>query len=200
MIMHKRLILFGILLNSFLAISQTFEFGPLIQYHRTAFTFEDRDKIVLGDDNIDYGTTTTESDSHIGFGGYVAYYTENTFSYAADLFYVATSSPNYGDNTFQSINLIPTVGVEIGNSKLHFNLGIGLGFMLNKPSFEGVKDVEPINYKAIDGLVKLALQYRIKEILSIDGGVLYGVNNIVDEQRRFHFYLGTRVPLNLYFD
>ena len=69
--------------------------------------------------------------------------------------------------------------------------------MLNKPSFDNVKDVQPKNYSAIDGLVKLAIQYRIKEILSIDGGVLYGVSKVVDEQRRFHFYIGTRVPLNL---
>ena len=198
--MMKRLLILAIFLNSFFAISQTIEFGPLVQYHRTAFIFEDKSKIIVGDNNIDYGNKTTESDSHIGFGGYVAYYTENTFSYAADLFYVATSSPNYGDNTFNSINIIPTVGAEIGNSNLHFNLGIGVGFLLNKPSFEGVKDVQSTNYKAIDGLVKLALQYRIKEVLSIDGGVLYGVNSIVDEQRRFHFYIGTRVPLNLFID
>lgn len=198
--MIKRLLFLGVLLNSFLAISQTIEFGPLVQYHRTAFIFEDRTKIIVGDDNINYGNKTTESDSHIGFGGYAAYYTENTFSYAVDLFYVATSSPNYGDNTFHSINLIPTVGAEIGNSNLHFNLGIGAGFMLNKPSFDNVKDVQPRNYSAIDGLVKLALQYRIKELLSIDGGVLYGVNNVVDEQRRFHFYIGARVPLNLFLD
>jgi hypothetical protein len=195
--MIKRLLLLGIFLNSFLAISQTFEFGPLVQYHRSAFIFEDRSKIIVGDNDIDYGNKTTESDSHFAFGGYAAYYTENTFSYAADLFYVATSSPNYGDNTFHSINLIPTVGAEIGNSHLHFNLGIGVGFMLNKPSFDNVKDVQPKNYSAIDGLVKLAIQYRIKEILSIDGGVLYGVSKVVDEQRRFHFYIGTRVPLNL---
>lgn len=182
---------------SFTSISQTLEFGPLLQYHRTAFIFEDKSKIIIGDNDIDYGTKTTESDGNFAFGGYASYYTENTFSYAVDIFYVATSSPNYGDNTFQSINLIPTVGAEIGNSNLHFNLGIGAGFILNKPAFENVKDVRPINYKAIDGLVKLALQYRIKNVLSIDGGVLYGVGNIVDEQRRFHFYIGTRAPINL---
>jgi hypothetical protein len=195
--MTRKIIILVLIFIPFLGISQTLEIGPVIQYHRTAFIFEDKSKIIVGDNNIDYGNKTTESDSHIAFGGYATYYTENIFSYGADLFYVATSSPNYGDNTFNSINLIPTVGAEIGNSKLHVNLGIGVGFFLNKPSFEGVKDVEAKNYKVLDGLVKLALQYRIKNILSIDGGVLYGVNSIVDEQRRFHYYLGARVPLNL---
>ena len=94
------LLAFGFI--SFVGISQTLEFGPLIQYHRTAFRFEDKSKIVVGDNNINYGTKTTESDAHIAFGGYAAYYTENTFSYAVDLFYVSISSPNYGDNTFHS--------------------------------------------------------------------------------------------------
>ena len=191
------LLAFGFI--SFVGISQTLEFGPLIQYHRTAFRFEDKSKIVVGDNNINYGTKTTESDAHIAFGGYAAYYTENTFSYAVDLFYVSISSPNYGDNTFQSINLLPTVGAELWNTHLHANVGIGAGFFINKPSFENVQDVEPDNFKSIDGLLKLALQYRIKNVLSIDGGVLYGLSYIVDEQKRFHFYIGTRIPVNLFF-
>ncbi len=197
--MNKPFLVVTFFFISFIGTSQTFEFGPLLQYHRTAFVFEDKSKVIVGDNDIDYGNKTTESDAHIAFGGYAAYYTENTFSYAVDLYYVETSSPNYGDNVFQSINLIPTVGAELWNSHLHFNLGIGAGFFLNKPAFENVKDVEPKNYTAIDGLVKLALQYRIKNVLSIDGGVLYGVSSIVDDKRRFHFYIGTRVPVNLFF-
>ncbi|MBT0608192.1 hypothetical protein [Aequorivita echinoideorum] len=198
--MKRILLTTALLLISILGFAQTFEFGPLLQYHRTAFTFEDDSKIVVSNNSIDNGSTTTETSPHVAFGGYAAYYTENTFSYAADLFYVSTSSPNYGDNVFHSINLIPTVGAELGNSNIHFNLGIGAGFILNEPSFENLKDVEPINYKSIDGIIKLALQYRIKKVLSIDGGVLYGINTIVDEQRRFHFYLGARVPVNLFFE
>lgn len=197
--MTKQVLTVIFLFISFLAVSQTFEIGPLLQYHRTAFQFEDKSKVVVSENNIDYANKVTESDQHLAFGGYAAYYTENTFSYTLDLFYVATSSPNYRDNIFQSINLIPNVGVEFLNTNLHISFGLGAGFILNKPAFENVKDVDPKNYKAIDGLAQLALHYRIKNILTIDGGSFLGLNNIVDEQRRIHFYLGARAPLNLIF-
>ena len=102
--MNKLTLLLLCLFTSLSALSQTFEFGPSLQYHRTAFQFDNEDEIIISDYGISEGTKTTETDSNIAFGGYAAYYTENTFAYIAELFYVTTSSPNYGDNKFNSIN------------------------------------------------------------------------------------------------
>ena len=83
------------------------------------------------------------------------------------------------------------------NSNLFINAGLGAGFLLNKPGFEDIKDVKGENYSSVDILLKLALNYRIEEVLTIDGGALFGAIDVVDEQRRFHYYLGVRVPLSL---
>ena len=197
--MKKVFLPISIFLICHFSYSQTIEFGPLIQYHRTAFQKPDSGTIDISGSNINEGVKTTETDPNIAFGGYFGYFTENTFAYIGELFYVSTSSPNYGDNSFQSINFIPGVAVEILDSNLFINIGIGAGFILNKPDFEGINDVEGETYKNIDALVKFALNYRIKKVFTLDGGVLYGASDIVDNQNRFHFYLGTRVPLNLFF-
>jgi|TARA_R100000306_G_scaffold8545_1_gene11832 hypothetical protein len=195
--MKKITLLLLCLIVSSPLLSQTFEFGPSVQYHRTAFQFDDEDEIIISDYGISEGTKVTEADSNIAFGGYAAYYTENTFAYIAELFYVTTSSPNYGNNKFNSINLIPSVAAEMFNSNLFINAGLGAGFLLNKPDFEDIKDVEGKDYSSVDILLKLALNYRIKNVLTIDGGALFGAIDIVDEQHRFHYYLGARVPLNV---
>ena len=102
------------LISTFVSFSQTIEFGPSIQYHRTAFQKPDSGTIVItSSGSSGEGVKTTETDANIAFGGYFGYYTENTFVYLAELFYVATSSPNYGDNSFQSINLVPSVAAEV---------------------------------------------------------------------------------------
>lgn len=197
------LLTISFILISIFGFSQTIEFGPLAQYHRTVFKSK-------GETTKEYSQTMgqvvnsteiniTESAENYAYGLYAAYYTEKSLSYSIDLFYVTTSSPNYGNVKFKSINLIPNVGIELGNSNIHFSVGFGAGFILNKPSFENVKDVESRKYKAIDGLAQMAFHYRIKKVLTFDGGALYGVNNIVDKHSRIHFYIGARVPVNLFF-
>jgi hypothetical protein len=95
-----------LLIIPFVSFSQTIEIGPSLQYHRTAFQKPDSGTIIISTSGgSSEGVKTTETDANIAFGGYFGYYTENTFAYLAELFYVATSSPNYGDNSFQSINL-----------------------------------------------------------------------------------------------
>jgi hypothetical protein len=186
------------LISTFVSFSQTIEFGPSIQYHRTAFQKPDSGTIVItSSGSSGEGVKTTETDANIAFGGYFGYYTENTFAYLAELFYVATSSPNYGDNSFQSINLVPSVAAELGNSNLFINIGVGAGFILNQPDFEGINDVAGEKFNSIDILAKLALNFRLRELFTLDGGILMGASDIVDNQNRFHFYLGVRVPLNL---
>ena len=64
-------------------LSQTIEFGPTLQYHRTAFQRPDG-SINVNIDGVTEGTTTTETNPNVAFGGYAAYYTENTFAYAAE--------------------------------------------------------------------------------------------------------------------
>ncbi len=190
-------------LFSMFGFSQTIEFGPLAQYHRTLFKSK-------GETTTEYSQTMgqvvnsteinfTESAENYAFGIYAAYYTEKSLSYGIDVFYVSTSSPNYGDIKFNSINLIPNARIELGNSNIHFSIGFGAGFILNKPSFDTVKDVESKKYKSIDGLAQMAFHYRIKKVLTLDLGALYGVNNIVDKHSRIHFYFGARVPVNLFF-
>jgi hypothetical protein len=196
--MKKYLFILLFLISTVVSFSQTIEFGPLIQYHRTAFQKPDSGTIVITTSGgSSEGVKTTETDANIAFGGYFGYYTENTFAYLVELFYVATSSPNYGNNSFQSINLVPSVAAELGNSNIFINLGVGAGFILNQPGFEGINDVVGEKFNSIDILAKLAFNFRLKELFTLDGGVLMGVSDIVDDQNRFHFYLGARVPLNL---
>lgn len=182
------------------SISQTIEFGPTVQYHRTAFQKPDPGSINITNNGVSEGVKTTETDPNIAFGGYFGYYTKKTFAFIGELFYVGTSSPNYGDNTFHSINLVPSVAAELLNTNIFVNIGAGAGFILNKPDFEGINDVEGETYSSIDFLVKFALNYRLKELFTLDGGVLVGGSTIIDDQNRFHFYIGARVPLNLFLD
>ena len=181
------------------SFSQTIELGPTLQYHRTAFQRPDGSIVINtgSSPGVSEGKVTTETDSNFAFGGYAAYYTENTFAYIGEVFYVNTSSPNYGDNSFQSINLIPSAAIELFNSNLFVNLGVGAGFILNKPEFVGIDEIPGNEYKSVDLLLKLALNFRIKQLLTIDGGLMQGLTKIVDESNRVHFYLGVRVPLNL---
>ena len=181
----------------FITSAQTIEFGPTLQYHRTAFQHPDSSTIVVSQNGVSNGVKTTETDSNIAVGGYVAYYTENTFAYIAELFYVQTSTPNYETDAYQSINLIPSIAAELGNSNIYVNIGAGAGFLLNEPDFSDVPDVNGDEYKSIDILAKGAFNFRIREIATLDGGILMGLTNVVDEENRFHFYLGARVPLNL---
>ena len=198
--MKIKLLLIALLIISQHSISQTIEFGPMVQYHRTAFQKPDSGTIVISNNGASEGVKTTETDPNLAFGGYFGYYTENTFAYIGELFYVGTSSPNYGDNIFHSINLVPSVAAEIMNTNIFINIGAGAGFIMNKPDFEGVNDVKGESYNNIDFLVKFALNFRLKELFTLDGGILVGGSDIVDNQNRFHFYFGARVPLNLILD
>jgi hypothetical protein len=198
--MYRISILLLLVIVSTSSLSQTFEIGPSLQYHRTAFQRPDGSIVINTGPTpgVSEGKVTTETDSNIAFGGYAAYYTENTFAYIGELFYVSTSSPNYGDNSFQSINLIPSVAVEIFNSNLFVNVGVGAGFILNEPDFEGIDEIPGNEYKSTDLLLKLALNFRLKKLLTIDGGLMQGLTKVVDESNRVHFYLGVRIPLNLF--
>jgi|GEM_PF-6570453 len=198
--MKKAVLLIVFLLSLLITdnvLAQTLEFGPLVGYHRTAFQKPDSSTIVFSGNSAGKGSTTTETDANIAFGGYVAYYAEKTYAFIGEVYYVTTSTPNYATDGFQSINLIPSIAAELGNSNLYVNIGAGAGFLLNEPDFSNVQDVAGIDYKSVDFLVKGALNFRIKEILTLDGGVLMGFTDVVDDINRFHFYLGARVPLNL---
>lgn len=193
-----------ILLSTLLAIfsitcyGQTIEFGPSLGYHLTAFQRPDTGTIVINSTGGGNGKVTTETDGNLAFGGYFAYYSESLLGFMAEAFYVTTSTPNYNADGIQSINVIASATGELFNSGFYVNIGGGAGFLLNEPDFSNEGEVVGNNYKNIDFLVKGAFQYRFEEVLTLEGGIMAGLTNVVDEEiNRFHFFVGVKVPLNL---
>ena len=178
-------------------VAQTLEVGPSVGYHRTAFQRPDSGTIVITGTGAGEGVVTTETDANIAFGGYVAYYSVSFLGFMGEAFYVTTSTPNYNTDGINSINVIASVTGELFNSGLYVNIGAGPGFLLNEPDFSNVDEIQGNNYKNIDFLIKGAFQYRFEEVLTLEGGIISGVTDVVDESNRFHFFFGVKVPLNL---
>ncbi len=195
----KTILLFIItLLLAGTTFSQTIELGPSLGYHLTAFQRPDAGTIVISSSGGGNGTVTTETDGNIAFGGYFAYYSESFLGFMAEAFYVTTSTPNYNADGIQSINVIASATGELFNSGFYVNIGGGAGFLLNEPDFSNEGEVLGTNYKSIDLLIKGAFQYRFEEVLTLEGGIVSGVTDIVDDEiNRFHFFFGVKVPLNL---
>ena len=201
---YKLITMNKILLSALLTVfslncyAQTIEVGPTLGYHLTAFQRPDTGTIVITSTGGGNGKVTTETDGNIAFGGYFAYYSESLLGFMAEAFYVTTSTPNYNADGIQSINVIASVTGELFKSNFYVNIGGGAGFLLNEPDFSNEEEVIGNDYKNIDFLIKGAFQYRFEEILTLEGGIMAGFTNIVDDKiNRFHFFVGAKVPLNL---
>ena len=196
--MNKIILSVLLAIFSLTCYAQTIEFGPTLGYHLTAFQRPDTGTIVISSTGGGNGTITTETDGNIAFGGYFAYYSESLLGFMAEAFYVTTSTPNYNADGIQSINVIASVTGELFKSGFYVNIGGGAGFLLNEPDFSNEEEVLGNDYKNIDFLIKGAFQYRFEEVLTLEGGIMAGFTNIVDDKiNRFHFFVGAKVPLNL---
>lgn len=186
----------------YILFGQSLEIGPMFNLERTTFTIptEGFSIILGGNGGISENTRNTGRDSNIAVGGYISYYFDggysDRFAVSAELFYNKTSSPEFGDNSFSTISLIPYFNISFFDDfPLFFGFGGGIAFAINTPTFED--DFTNERVKNVDIPLKLFTAYRLENIITIELGVHGSVTKIIEDiASRNSYYFGVKVPLN----
>ncbi|MBP0905860.1 hypothetical protein ACFSKN_15075 [Mariniflexile gromovii] len=191
----KKITLLLMFLICGLSFAQEFEIGPMFNYERTSFNIPDDSFIIVGEYGGE-GSRTTGYESNFSFGVFGQFFLEERIAIAGELFYTKTTSTEFKDIEFTSINFIPYASLSlIRNGELYLNLGAGIAYMTKTPDFEN----EELNEKTkkFDFPIKLGLNYRFPKLLIIDVGIHSPFSRIVeDELLRTAYYLGIKIPLN----
>ncbi|MAP53493.1 hypothetical protein [Altibacter sp.] len=191
-------LIFSVFLFSIPSVGQQFEVGPMVNYDRTSFNVPDSSFIVIGGPGGgSEGSRTTGFETNFSLGAYGTYYFHEHFGLAAEIYYTETSATEFQDNVFKSLNIIPYITAELWNTNIYLNLGGGFAYMLDTPEFEGDFSVTDEAIRTFDIPIKMAVNYRITDIITIDVGIHTSATRVVkDEITRVHHYLGIKVPLN----
>ncbi|WP_034258591.1 outer membrane beta-barrel protein [Altibacter lentus] len=192
------LIFFLCSLFSIPAMAQQLEVGPMVNYDRTSFNIPDSSFIVIGGPGGgSEGSRTTGFETNYSVGAYGTYYFHEHFGIAGELYYTETSATEFDDNVFKSLNFIPYITAELWNTNIYLNLGGGFAYMLDTSMFDGDYNVNEEDIQSFDIPIKMAVNYRITDIITIDLGIHTSATRVVkDDITRVHHYLGIKVPLN----
>lgn len=175
--------------------SQKLEYGGMFNLERTTLSVPNGEYTIYTNGGYSEGATSTGKRTNIGIGAFATYpIIEDVFDVGYELFYDNTSSQKV-DKSFQAINLVPFLRVQIAKN-IYFSLGGGPGFILNPPQFEN----NTYKSKKIDFIGKASLGYNIKKYCTLELGFYPPVTSVVEDYlNRQKTYLGIKVPLNKHF-
>jgi hypothetical protein len=175
--------------------SQKLEYGGMFNLERTTLSVPNGEYTIYTNGGYSEGATSTGKKTNIGIGLFANYpIIEDVFDVGCELFYDNTSSQKV-DKSFQAINLIPFVKIQLARN-IYFSLGGGTGFILNSPHFEN----NTYKSKKIDFIGKASLGYSIKNYCVLELGFYPPATSVVEDYlNRQKTYLGIKVPLNQYF-
>lgn len=188
-----------ILFFSTAIFSQDWEFGPLLNYESTTFTFPDDNTIIVGG-NGGRGIDNLGRESNFSFGVYATRNPIGNGFYGAELFYGRHTAAETEGVTVDALNFIPHFAFDVFDIGLYIGAGIGVGYIINT---EGI-DESPDGFgngpeiQRIDFPIRIALSYPLKDIITVEAGIRGSLTSFEKqaELKRNSFFVGIKVPLS----
>ena len=188
-----------ILLTYTNSYSQEFEIGPMFNLEHTSFNIPDDSFIVIGGPGAgSEGSRTTGFENNFSGGIYGSYFFSEQLALSAELFYTKTSSTEFGEKSFSSINFIPYLSYGFFEDiPLFINLGGGVAYMIKTPDFGDKYSIQEEEIKKVDIPLKFSISYNVKDLFLIDLGIHSSVTRVVEDKiLRTAYFIGVKVPLN----
>lgn len=179
--------------------AQDWEFGPLLNYESTTFTFPDDNTILVGG-NGGRGIDNLGRESNFSFGVYATKNPIGRAFYGVELFYGRHTASETEGVTVDAINFIPHFAFDFFDIGLYIGAGIGVGYIINTKGIDETPDGfgNGSEIQRIDIPVRIALSYPLKNIITLEAGLRGAVTSFEKqaELKRNSFFVGIKVPLS----
>lgn len=176
----------------FLTQAQENNFGILFNVESTTLTVDTGETVINYDGTSGQRTENLGRKVNFSAGVYGTINLQDNTNIAIELFYNRTSAKDVPNATFDALNLVPYIDIDYFDINLYFNVGAGMGYMINKPDFND----ESITTEDFDFFGKFALAYKFDDLGRIEAGFNLPFTEVINDNiSRSKYYIGVKFPI-----